>query len=166
MGRDTATRSSRLLIEEARIADVLSLCDFDPDDTVTPQENLVDCLGDYDLRFTGEDKQGRLAFAVDDDEGDADYDVEPLVKLAPCLVDGSKVVVESDDGLTVYEVVGSALREDLHELRWAGGKSKRGELLARRMHVYPPRERTAADPRDPFAAIKAWWHLDDPAWVK
>lgn len=124
---DVPRDTSRLRIHTGRIMDVLAALDFEPDEDFSAEDNLSDCLSDFDWVCVGREG-GVLAFSYENsDYHDQGMDWEALIAMAPFLEEGSFYeegagdYVEDRDGNSCSGVLqarveGGALRCRLYAL--------------------------------------------------
>lgn len=89
MGYHVRSGASLIRIRAERIMDVLAALDFEPDEDFSAEDNLSDCLSDFDWACVARE-DGVLAFSHENsDYHDQGMDWEALLAMAPFLEEDS-----------------------------------------------------------------------------
>ena len=90
MGRDTETAKSKLIIQAANYKAAYEALDFCDDDDKTEQDNLIDCLQDFNMACV-EKTSDSITCVIDDSNSDNALDWRGLSKLTAFLEESSYI---------------------------------------------------------------------------
>lgn len=124
MGRYNDSGKSSLIIPSRHYQRVLEALDYEIDEDKSAEINLIDCLSDFMIKLARKEKN-QLKFIVADEESDADFEWDMLLKLTPYLKDGS--FYESIEGDQV--LVGCVEKGHLERRYYALVEDENGDLV-------------------------------------